>query len=461
MSTINICMTSYPRRIGNCAKVINSVLENTVLPDRIYLTLSHKEFPNWERDLPKDLYRLIMTSNRVILNWVEENTKSMKKVFPILQYLEDDDIIIDIDDDTILPKDFIESRLKDFHDNNDKHPITSNQQQSINLDNLIMSAFSLFQKKMLNGHERFVNPTVINTYNDDRTYLYLCHMNGYKLRPCTKYCVGKSFNRVVPLQIGSHGDYKYDIGPRYDNAVRLVVERLSGGKTIDQCFGLFKDTSAPEKKDTPTTKLTNMDWDKGYASRREGAKPTIDPMTAKIFQYNPDKPIKHDLVYVLGNGSKYNNMEIKISITSMLKFCSHWIGEIYVVGENPKIRNPKVHHIYIPDITKNNKDANIIHKLLEATKKIHKLTSNFLFCSDDILVTKKSDWEDFVPRYIFEYRQDEAFIKGLYNESKDNPWDTLLLKTLDRFIGYREHIYFYEPHIFAPINKKLFRKMCD
>ena len=97
-------------------------------------------------------------------------------------------------------------------------------------------------------------------------------------------------------------------------------------------------------------------------------------------------------------------MEIKISITSILKFCSHWIGDIYIVGENPGIHNPKVKHIYAPDITKGNKDANIINKILTAIWKIPTLTDNFLFCSDDILVTKKSDWEDFAPRYVFEYR---------------------------------------------------------
>ena len=126
MSTINIALTSYPKRITNCVSVINSVLENTVPPDRLYLTLSHLEFPNWEEDLPKDLYKLVMTSNKVVLNWVEDNTKSMKKVFPILQFLEDDDIVIPIDDDMLLPKDFIEARMKDFHDNWDKHPISSN-----------------------------------------------------------------------------------------------------------------------------------------------------------------------------------------------------------------------------------------------------------------------------------------------------------------------------------------------
>ena len=89
------------------------------------------------------------------------------------------------------------------------------------------------------------------------------------------------------------------------------------------------------------------------------------------------------------------------------------------------------------------------------------MTQNFLFCSDDILVTKRSDWEDFEPRYIFEYNQSEEVRRKLYDEARNNPWDRLLLQTLERFIGKREHIYFYEPHIFAPINKMYFKEMCN
>lgn len=133
--TINIALTSYPKRITNCVSVINSVLDNTIPPDRVYLTLSHLEFPDYERSLPQDLFRLIMLSNKVVLNWVEDNTKSMKKVFPILPYLEDDDIIIDIDDDMLIPKDFIAARLQDFQANGSAHPITSNLCRSINMDN--------------------------------------------------------------------------------------------------------------------------------------------------------------------------------------------------------------------------------------------------------------------------------------------------------------------------------------
>lgn len=249
MSTINIALTSYPKRIENCVPVINSVLDNTVQPDRIYLTLSHQEFPNWEQSLPKELYHLIMTSNKVILNWVEENTKSMKKVFPILPYLDDDDIIIDIDDDMLLPRDFIESRIKDFNDNNREHPITSNQLKSINLENYVLQCYSLFQKKMLDGHEKFVTKEILGTCNDDRTYLYLCHLNGYSLVPCTKYCIGKNPHNIVPLNVPPRGEYKYDIGQNYDDIAEPIIRELSGGRRIYECFGLFNPQRMKKLKD--------------------------------------------------------------------------------------------------------------------------------------------------------------------------------------------------------------------
>ena len=463
MSTINIALTSYPKRITNCVAVINSVLENTVLPDRVYLTLSHLEFPKYEQDLPQDLYKLVMTSNKVILNWVEDNTKSFKKVFPVLKYLEDDDIIIPIDDDTLVPKDFIESRYADFKNNGEKHPITSNHSKSVNLDNLIVQCYSLFQKKMLANWEEYVTDAVVNTHNDDRTYLYLCHMNGYILVPCSKYSLGKAVPGVQPLQVAPHGDYKYDIGTAYDNAVRKVVMQLSNGREIGECFGLFNEEDRVQNKKSRLDKKAENDAKKLLVVNTNpiGQTPEISPDISKMFQYGLKTQVKHDVVYVLGKGSKFNNLEIKISIMSLLKFCDIWLGNIYIVGENPGIGNPRVKHIYAPDITRVNKDANIIHKLLTAIWKIPSLSDNFLFCSDDILVTRESSWEDFAPRYVFEYPPVEKARQLLYAEAKNNTWDMLMLNTLDRFIGNREHIYFYEPHIFAPINKRYFKQMCN
>ena len=45
-----------------------------------------------------------------------------------------------------------------------------------------------------------------------------------------------------------HGNYKYLIGQRYDDQVREVVHGLSGGRDIDQCFGLFADGIELEKR---------------------------------------------------------------------------------------------------------------------------------------------------------------------------------------------------------------------
>ena len=182
-----------------------------------------------------------MTSDRVVLNWVDTNFKSMKKVFPILPYLEDDDIIIDIDDDMLLPKDFIESRMKDFKDNGCEHPISSNLSKSVNLDNLVVSAYSLFTKRMLANYNLLLNDTVLNTFNDDRTYLYLIHLNGYTLKPCTKWCVSAPNGSTVQrLDLMPHGGYQYVIGTMYDEVLAPVIAELCDGKSIGRSFGQFK-----------------------------------------------------------------------------------------------------------------------------------------------------------------------------------------------------------------------------
>ena len=124
MDMIIVTMTSWVKRIENVIPVVESVMKNTIQPDRLYLNLSVEEFQNKELDIPKGLVDYFNNNDRLILNWVDgKNTKSMKKVFPILEYLDDDDIIINLDDDALLPNNFIESRYNDFKTEN--APITS------------------------------------------------------------------------------------------------------------------------------------------------------------------------------------------------------------------------------------------------------------------------------------------------------------------------------------------------
>ena len=106
-------MTSWLGRINNVANVLKTILNQTILPDNIFLNLSKEEFKN--KTLPSELITFVKANPLIIINWVDgPNTKPFKKIFPILKYINDDDIIINIDDDMLFPKTFIESRIKDF-----------------------------------------------------------------------------------------------------------------------------------------------------------------------------------------------------------------------------------------------------------------------------------------------------------------------------------------------------------
>jgi len=104
-----VTMTSWKKRIENVEKVLKSVLNNTVLPDLIIVNLAIEEFPNKENDLPLGLNELIKSQNGLIeINWLKNNTKVWKKIFPtLLKY--PNDTSINIDDDFIYPNDIIET----------------------------------------------------------------------------------------------------------------------------------------------------------------------------------------------------------------------------------------------------------------------------------------------------------------------------------------------------------------
>lgn len=217
-------------------------MNNTVKPDRVYLNLSKTEFDGIE--LPKDLVDYFNSDDRLIINWVDgENTKSMKKVFPILKYLADDDIIIDADDDILFPKDLIECRIKDFNKFGGKYSISSNISSSVGFGGKInvVSAISLFQKKMLNNWEKFVSDTVIHTYNDDRTYLTLMWLNGYKNKGCSKWSIKELLEKFeIKDEFSMKSNHIHLVGKKYDIVVNENFKNKTGKNIIDS-FGYYEN----------------------------------------------------------------------------------------------------------------------------------------------------------------------------------------------------------------------------
>lgn len=92
----------------------------------MFLNLSEEEFISSGKVIPTELLALSKKYPTFKINWVPgKNTKTMKKVFPILPLLDDDDIIIYMDDDFIMPKGFVKSRVDDFIKHGCKHAISA------------------------------------------------------------------------------------------------------------------------------------------------------------------------------------------------------------------------------------------------------------------------------------------------------------------------------------------------
>lgn len=113
MSKIIISFTSYPARISTIDKVLDSIIKQTVLPDKIILYLSSDEF-RYYKDIP-DLEKYDKYGFEI--HWNKENLKSHKKWFYALQEYPND-VIITIDDDISYKDTMIEELLTCYR----RHP---------------------------------------------------------------------------------------------------------------------------------------------------------------------------------------------------------------------------------------------------------------------------------------------------------------------------------------------------
>lgn len=168
----------------------------------------------------------------------------------------------------------------------------------------------------------------------------------------------------------------------------------------------------------------------------------------------------HDVVIPLGNKSHRNkNNEIRIAVTSILKYCTSWIGRIIVVGaEPPEDIIGKVIHVHADDIYKHCKDSNIIHKVVTAINEISDLTDDFIMWSDDQFVTKETKWEDCEPRYMRIYdKKSMGFFRMMASK---RIWWKRAMDTLDNFVSIDYTPKLFNPHIPSVLNKHKFIEMC-
>lgn len=109
-----ISLTSFPSRIERIWITLESLLRQTMKPDRIMLWLSLDQFPNKEQDLPESLVSLI--ERGLEIEFVEGDIKSHKKYYYVMSKYPDS-IIVTADDDIYYPEDMLENLWKEHEMN--------------------------------------------------------------------------------------------------------------------------------------------------------------------------------------------------------------------------------------------------------------------------------------------------------------------------------------------------------
>ena len=109
---IVISLTTYGKRVNNVYLTIESIMRQTVKPNKILLWLANDEFSL--NNIPQSLR--IQQKRGLEIHFCED-LLSYKKLVPSLSLYEDD-IIITIDDDVIYPSNFIDILITEYI----KHP---------------------------------------------------------------------------------------------------------------------------------------------------------------------------------------------------------------------------------------------------------------------------------------------------------------------------------------------------
>lgn len=102
-----VSLTSYPPRIQQVHRTIETLLEQTVAPDMVILWLASEQFPLGEAELPDALVSL--KKQGLVIRW-RDDLKAHKKYFYAMKEYPQSDIIT-VDDDMLYDKDAVETLL--------------------------------------------------------------------------------------------------------------------------------------------------------------------------------------------------------------------------------------------------------------------------------------------------------------------------------------------------------------
>lgn len=126
-----------------------------------------------------------------------------------------------------------------------------------------------------------------------------------------------------------------------------------------------------------------------------------------------------DIIYIIGNGSGWQNNELRYSLRSVAKYGRN-VGNVYVIGEHIPFASDAVKQFSAPD-NKGGIYKNVLSKIHFAMREIKGLSESVLVFNDDFFICKDFDAD----AYPYFYRGElsivgdgRGWLDTLYNARK-------------------------------------------
>lgn len=228
---VYVSLTTFPDRIRYVYKTIYSLMNQDIKPNGILLWLSTLQFPNKERDLPKELLELKPLG--LTINWVNEDYRSYKKLIYALESYPDS-FLVTADDDLYYPTYWLNRLISSYDECPNAVHCHLTTEMTISDDNTIQfkdrygtsgDGSLSFMNKILGGsgtlyppHSLYKDTTRSDYFmelaptNDDIWFWAMAVMNGYKIRwipngmKTLYYVEGSQENSPCLVNINNHGE---------------------------------------------------------------------------------------------------------------------------------------------------------------------------------------------------------------------------------------------------------------
>lgn len=205
---IIVTLTTWKKRISYVTDVLDTILKNTMLPDKIVINLSSEEFARGEKDIPNNVLEYIKKHPIIEINWVSgRNTRQWKKTIPtMLKY--QNDCIICVDDDKLYKTNFI-STLVNEHKRFPNVPITTNSMYKVNNCLQHCGCGTLDKAEYYDYFAGIDFDELYDMASSDTFFTYLSHKTGHPIKYCNKIGLVKSGKEIEPLsKSDGTSDYK-------------------------------------------------------------------------------------------------------------------------------------------------------------------------------------------------------------------------------------------------------------